>query len=269
MATKVPLALLSGLLCDRGIWEPQIAALAGFATIHVPDFSRLDTIEGMAREVLAQVPGEFAAAGHSMGGRVALEILRLAPERVSGVTLLSTGYTPRAPGEGQRRQVLLDLARSEGLDALVSHWIPPLLSDTNPRRDAVLRDFREIARRSSVTIFENHIRALLARPDASAVLPQIRCPTLVVCGRQDAQSALAAHEHMASVIHESRLVAIDDCGHLSPLEAPETVNSAMHSWLLEVELRIRRGRNGLSTARAGQPDEGLPPVRGGGRSWRG
>ena len=83
MATKVPLALLSGLLCDRGIWEPQIAALAGVATIHVPDFSRLDTIEGMAREVLAQVPGEFAAAGHSMGGRVALEILRLAPERVS------------------------------------------------------------------------------------------------------------------------------------------------------------------------------------------
>jgi pimeloyl-ACP methyl ester carboxylesterase len=235
MVTKVSLVLLPGLLCDRGIWEPQLAALASVAAIHVPDFSRLDSIEAMAREVLALVPGKFAAAGHSMGGRVALEIVRLAPERVSGVALLSTGYTPRAPGEEQKRQVLLDLARGEGLDALVSQWIPPLLSDTNPRREAVLRDFREIARRSSVTVFENHVRALLARPDASAVLPRIRCPTLVVCGRQDVQSALATHEHMASVIPASRLVAIDDCGHLSLLEAPEAVNSALHSWLREVD----------------------------------
>jgi pimeloyl-ACP methyl ester carboxylesterase len=246
MTTKVPLVLLPGLLCDRGIWEPQIAALAGVADIHVPDFSRHDSIEAMAREVLAQVPGKFAAAGHSMGGRVALEILRLAPERVSGVALLGTGYTPRAPGEEQRRQVLLDLARNEGLDALVSHWIPPLLCDTNPRREAVLRDFREIARRSSVTVFENHVRALLARPDASAVLPQIRCPTLVVCGRQDVQSALATHEYMASVVRESRLVAIDDCGHLSLLEAPEAVNSALHSWLREVD-----GKSFYDTKREG------------------
>lgn len=235
MSAKIRLALLPGLLCDGAVWQHQIDALADLADIFVPDFSGFDSITRMAESVLESVPGTLAIVGHSMGGRAALECVRLAPERVIGLGLFNTGYTPRVDAEHVKRQQLIETARLDGMEKLVARWIPPLLSDSNPNREDVLQRMRSMAQRSTPAVFENHNRTLLDRPDSTALLPTIRCPTLLISGRHDTQSPIERHEQMAAMISAgggtARMVAIEDCGHLCMLESPQTVNQALRAWL--------------------------------------
>lgn len=227
--------LLPGLLCDEAVWLAQQQALAP-AQCLIPSFGALSSITGMAQQVLAQASAErFSLAGHSMGGRVALEILRLAPERIERLALLDTGVDPLAPGaagaqERAQRFALLDRARREGMRAMGLEWtqgmVHPSRLDT-PLFEAVL----QMIERKTPAIFEAQIRALLARPDARGVLAAVRCPTLLLCGRQDTWSPLARHEQMHALVPASRLVVVEDSGHMSPMEQPAVVSAALAGWL--------------------------------------
>lgn len=229
------LVLLPGLLCDQAVWRPQRDALAGIECV-VPDYGGCDSIEAMARQVLAEVAvPRFALAGHSMGGRVALEVVRQAPERVERLALLDTGFLPwiaGQAGEAERRErnALLQIARERGMREMGRVWARGMVHPM--QLDAPL--FQEILamiERKTPAVFEAQIRALLGRPDARSVLRSLRCHTTILCGRQDAWSPLARHEEMHALVPGSELVVIEDSGHMSTMEQPDAVNAALIQWL--------------------------------------
>lgn len=232
MSTERPcLILLCGLLCDERVWQAQADALRARYDVRVASFEDQDTIGAMAAKVLADAPARFALAGHSMGARVALEVCRIAPRRVERLALLDTGYQGVAEGEAARRMVLVARAQSEGIAAIARAWALPMLASAQ-RRDAVLVDaIVAMLGRMSGQVYANQTRALLARPDATAVLAHIACPTLVLCGRQDGWSPPQWHHDMAALIPGSVLRLIDDCGHMSTLEQPAAVLQALEEWL--------------------------------------
>lgn len=231
------LMLLPGLMCDAAVWAHQVAALP--VRCVVPAWDLRDSLSDMAVQVLQEAPTErFALAGHSMGGRVALEVMRLAPERVERLALLDTGTHTLAAGEaGEKeragRMALLALAQAKGMRALGEQWargmVHPDQLDT-PLFESILA----MLERSSPAQFAAQVQALLARPDAAPLLPGIRCPVLVLCGREDAWSPPAQHEAMHAALSSAArasLRIIDHCGHMSTMEQPAAVSAALATWL--------------------------------------
>lgn len=234
--SATPLVLLPGLLCDQAVWAPQIEALGDRVHAHVVHYGARDSLVAMAQHVLDSAPApRFALAGHSMGGRVAFEVWRLAPERVMRLALLDISYHPLAPGEAGEnerlgRHTLLDKARREGMRAMADEWARGMVHESRiggPVFEAILDMFE----RSSPEVFAAQIQALLDRPDADPLLPTITCPTLVLCGRDDAWSPPARHEHLHARIGGSTLVIVERCGHMSTLEQPEAITKALRQWL--------------------------------------
>jgi pimeloyl-ACP methyl ester carboxylesterase len=234
---RIPIIFLPGLLCDREVWEYQTHALADIAECTTVEWSGEDSLAEMAHAALRIAPERFAVAGHSMGGRVALEIYRAAPQRVTHIALLNTGYLPR-PGndngeqEEHNRYALLELAKTQGMPAMARQWLPPMIDPARHGDGALTETIVEMFARKTPEIFEAQIRALLSRPDATPVLEQIRCPALLVSGRQDAWSPPVRHVEMAAKIPGPSTVAIvQDCGHMSTLEQPAVVAKALRKWL--------------------------------------
>lgn len=220
--------LLPGLLCDRTVWSHQIRALEKIAEVIVPDFRFVNSITAMAQITLDAAPQTFALAGHSMGARVAIETFRLAPDRVERIALLDTGAHPRGPHEESKRGELVEIARTQGMEAMAARWLPPML---HPDHTALLGPLTEMVKRSTPETFANQQRALLGRPEARAVLPLIKCPALVLCGRQDAWSPVSQHEEIAEAMPHSKLVIVEEAGHMAPVEQPEAVTKALLAWL--------------------------------------
>ena len=233
--TDLPLLLLPGLMCDRAVWSDTIAAFPGRPSVVVPDYGDADSLGGMAGRVLAAAPARFAVAGHSMGGRVALEILRRAPERVAGLALLDTNYTPRAAGEAgvreeRERLALLEVARRSGTRAMAESWVQGMVHPSRLAEIGLVGAILDMFARKSADVFAKQIRALLARPDATALLGAVRCPALVLCGREDTWAPVARHEEMAALIAGSALVVVEHCGHMAPMERPREVAAALARW---------------------------------------
>ena len=237
------LTLLPGLVCDRAIWAPVLPMLDGSAECRVADYAGLASISAMAAHVLADAPARFCLAGHSMGGRVALEIVRVAPGRVMRLALLDTGYHSRAPGaEGEAERVgrleLLELARRKGMRAMGLTWLEGMLHAPHLADASLTEAIAAMVARHSVATFAAQIDALLARPDATAVLRGIACPTLIGCGREDVWSPLSRHEDMARLVPGATLVPFDDCGHMAPMEQPGAVGAALLAWLTAPEAPV-------------------------------
>lgn len=232
----IPLVLLPGLMCDGDVWAPQIDALSARADCHVMAYGTLDSLGAMAEHVLAAAPaGRFALAGHSMGGRIAFEVLRRAPQRVERLALLDTATHPLPEGpagdtERAGRLRLLAIAREQGMHAMARDWATGMVHPDR-HREPVFEAIVAMIARATPEVFAAQIRALLARPDAAPLLATIRCPTLVLCGRDDAWSPPARHEFMHERIAGSRLVVVEHCGHMSTMERPEAVSAALTAWL--------------------------------------
>jgi pimeloyl-ACP methyl ester carboxylesterase len=168
-----------------------------------------------------------------MGGRVALEIYRIAAPRVERLALLDTGSEGVASGEAERRAPLVERALAEGIEAIARVWALPMLAAT-ARRDGPLVDaILAMVGRKSGQVYAGQTRALLARPDATALLGSIACPTLVLCGQQDGWSPPERHRAMAELIPHSLLRLIGDCGHMSTMEQPQAVLRALEEWLAQ------------------------------------
>ena len=208
------------------------------AECSVADYGSLDSLTAMAEAALRTAPDRFSVAGHSMGGRVALEIYRRAPERVARIALLNTGYLPLAAGaageeEKRKRGELVALAQSQGMRAMLRQWLPPMIDSRRINDAALVNSIVEMMSRKTPEIFAAQVRALLGRPDASGVLEQIRRPALLLTGREDGWSPPAQHQAMSQKIVGSRVVIVPDSGHMSMMERPTEVTAALRSWLLE------------------------------------
>jgi len=249
------LVLIPGLLCDATVWPDQRAALADLADVRVSDPGTLDSLPAMARAILDSAPPRFAIAGHSMGGRIAFEVYRAAPERITGVALLDTGFHPLAAGAAGESEVagrftLLETARRDGMRAMATDWVQGMVHPSRlperPLIDAILDMFES----KSPEIYAAQTRALINRPDAGPVMSSIRCPTLVLCGHDDSWAPVQRHREMSAMIPGSRFVDIPECGHMCTMERPEAVNAALREWFLSViASEEARDRDGVTPAR--------------------
>jgi pimeloyl-ACP methyl ester carboxylesterase len=230
------LILVPGLLCDEVVWEHQRAALADRVEVHIAHHGLLDSLGAMAQRIIDQAPKRFALAGHSMGGRVALEVMRRVPDRVIALALLDTGCHPLAEGEaGDReaagRYALLEAARQQGMRQMAWLWLQNMVHPSRLTDATIVEPILDMMARKTPDIYAAQIRALLNRPDARSLLPQIRCPTLLLCGNEDLWAPVKNHEEMATIIPRSELVVLPECGHMSSMERPEGVTHAFRAWL--------------------------------------
>lgn len=223
--------LLPGLLNDHRLWGAQVEALAPLARCMVADLTQDDSLGGMAARVLAAAPERFALAGLSMGGYVALEILRRAPERVERLALLDTTARPDAPDQTQRRKDAVAIARAGGFDKIMPTMLPNLVHPDHLALERVGGIAKDMARAVGPDAFARQQNAIMHRPDSRPGLPRIGCPTLVLVGADDAATPPDRAEEMAELIPAARLTVIGQCGHLSTLEQPEAVSAAMRQWL--------------------------------------
>ena len=234
--TRETVLFLPGLMCDRAVWEPQIAALCARYECVVADYGAADSLTAMAQSALEAAPRRFSLVGHSMGGRVALEVMREGAQRVRRLALLDTGHRARPEGEAgeaeaAKRFRLLDIARSQGMRAMGREWVQGMVHRERLQDDALIESILAMIERKTPAVFAAQIRALLNRPSADGVLHAIRCPALIVCGRQDSWSPLARHEEMAAMVVGSHLAVVEDSGHMVTLERPEPVTAVLERWL--------------------------------------
>lgn len=228
------LMFLPGLICDSRIYSAQADAFP--QALAIDGYGMADSLAEMARVALAQADAAGADRldifGHSMGGRVAMEMVRLAPQRVRRLALVSTGIHPVGEGEPAKRAELQKIGYERGFAALVDHWLPPMVSDA--LRDApIYDDMRNMCLSKGQAMFDAQIKALLARPPFEHLLAGLTCPTLVMTGELDLWSPPAQHEAIAAAIAGSRLVIVPGAGHMLPLEAPDAVNAAISDWLAQ------------------------------------
>jgi pimeloyl-ACP methyl ester carboxylesterase len=230
MAEKQRLLLLPGLLCDAALWQFQSDALADVADVTVADLTRSDSIEAMARDALADAPDRFALAGLSMGGYVALEIMRQAPERVTHLALLDTSARPDTPEMIERRKALIELAALGKFKGVTPRLLPLLLHKDHqfPPLSTIVID---MAARVGQPGFVRQETAIMGRPDSRPHLKHIKVPTLVLVGEADRLAPVELHEELADGISGSEFQIIARAGHLTPLEKPDMVNRAMFDWL--------------------------------------
>ena len=227
---------LPGLVCDTEVWHAQLEAVRSWAVGSVADYGTLNSLTDMAKRVLDQASDTFVLIGHSMGARVALEFVRIAPQRVTGLALLSTGYQALPAGEiGERertqRLALLALAQEQGMRAMAARWLSDKLAPSRQHDEALREAIIAMMGGKSAAIFAAQIQALLARPDAEPLLRTIECPTLVLCGCDDNWSPPAVHQEIVKRVPHGKMVVLEDCGHMAPMERPAEVNAALLEWL--------------------------------------
>ncbi len=227
------LLFLPGLICDARVFAPQLAAFPGSRA--VDGYGMADSLPDMARVALAFADRagveRFDLFGHSMGGRVALELFRLAPDRVRRLALSSTGVHSLGENEPEKRRALKAIGHEQGYEALVDTWLPPMVAEANRDKPELYEPMRRMSLDAGQAVFDVQIAALLGRPEQESLLPRISCPTLVMTGELDTWSPPARHEGIAAAIPDSTLVIVPGAGHMLPLEAPEAVNEALAGWL--------------------------------------
>ena len=235
--SQTPLLLVPGLMCDHASWAPMLPYLDAHIAHTTIDHGDADSLVVMAKRILESAPAVFDLAGHSMGGRVALEVMRLAPQRVRRLALLGTGYRAKESGEAgatelRKRQVLLDIARTQGGRAMAMEWVKPMVAPSRLSDTAFVEEIIAMICRKSEDIFKRQIKALIERPDASDVLSHIQIPTLVMAGAFDGWATPTQHEEIAKHIPAIPEVAvIAPSGHMMMMEEPQLVAQHFNQWL--------------------------------------
>jgi pimeloyl-ACP methyl ester carboxylesterase len=232
MAAKIPLILLPGLICDGALWARQVAALADIAEPLVADLTRDESLPAMARRALAEAPRRFALAGLSMGGYLAQEIMRQAPERVTRLALLDTSARADTPERAALRRGLIELAQKGEFKGITPRLLPQWIHPDRLHDAALTREIMAMTQRVGRDAYLRQMKAIMGRPDRRADLPRIAVPALVLCGREDQSTPLALHEEIAALIPGATLVVVERCGHLSTMERPDEVSAALRRWLV-------------------------------------
>jgi pimeloyl-ACP methyl ester carboxylesterase len=227
------LLLLPGMMCDARLWRHQIRGLGEGYEICVGDIGYADSVGAIAREVLAAAPSRFSLAGLSMGGIVALEMWRLAPQRIKRLALLDTNFRADTPERRSLRDDQIERVAGGALESVLRDELKPnYLAHCHQGNSELLDEVLAMGLDLGKEIFVRQSQALRDRPDSTGTLPDIDCPTLVLCGSEDDLCPVTLHREMAAAIPGAWLRIIDDCGHLSTMEQPDKVTEALRDWLL-------------------------------------
>ncbi|WP_334177296.1 alpha/beta hydrolase [Pseudoxanthomonas sp.] len=228
--SSLPLLLLPGLLCDERLWRDPAAALAEVTDVHHADLTRDDSVAGMAARVLAAAPPVFALAALSMGGYVAFEILRQAPQRVAKLALLDTSARLDPPKRLAVRRAGLAMAEAGRFAGVTRKLLPQLVHESRVD-EAVGADVMAMAQRVGLAAFLRQQRAIIDRPDSEPLLPAITVPTLLGVGEDDRMTLPEETQLMHARIPGARLHVFARCGHLPPMEVPQETAAVLHDWL--------------------------------------
>lgn len=219
-----------GTLCDEAVFGPMLQHLA-VEPIHARPIDR-PNVEQAAADVLALAPGRFIAVGFSLGGFVVLELLRRAPERLTGAVLIASNPFPLKEGSEAGRRADVRLARQGGLGAVIDRFWPSYVAARHGERQDIERTVRDMAERVGVDRFEAQNELAISRPDSRATVRDTQVPLLVLCGEEDRSGPPGGCEALAGS-PSARLVTLPDVGHFVPLEAPDAAAAAMSEWLQE------------------------------------
>ncbi len=226
-----PVVLLPGMMCDARLFHHQMLHLSRERAVTIAPITQGERIEEIASGLLDQLPKRFALAGLSMGGIVAMEILRRAPDRVTRICLMDTDALADTPQIAAAREPMIVGARAGRLDEVMKQAMRPEFLAPGPGRVAVLEQVMTMARDLGPEIFVRQSRALQRRPDQQGTLRKIRVPTLILCGAHDGLTPLKRHRFMAELIEGAELHVIEEAGHIPTLETPEAVTAALRDWL--------------------------------------
>jgi pimeloyl-ACP methyl ester carboxylesterase len=227
---EMALLLIPGFMADADLWRDMEDALASYGPVLHADTSRDDTISAMARRALAQAPNSSILVGFSMGGYVAREIARLAPDRVSALVLVATSARGDTADQARRKAAAASQIAASGRFAGLSRSV--VASSLHPDRandDALVSRIQAMAVRLGPGVFRR--QSLMPREGDLATLGEVRCPTLVIAGRQDRLRSIAEAEELHAGINGSELLVIEGVGHMIPIEAPGALVGAMAPWL--------------------------------------
>ncbi len=233
MIDSTPIVLVPGLLTSPRLYVEQLPALWRFGPVTIADNTRDDSMPAIAQRLLAAAPPRFALAGLSMGGYIAFEVMRRAPERVARLALLDTAARADTPEQSQRRGEQMALARSGRLAEVVEQQLPALLNRAHRGDERLTRIVWQMAEEAGAEAFVRQQTAIIGRPDSRPDLAAIRCPTLVLVGEDDELTPPDRSAEIADGIPGATLVNIPGAGHLSTLERPIEVTQALVEWLQE------------------------------------
>lgn len=229
--TRQRLVLVPGLVCDRQVWRHQTTFLNEIATISIAAAPGRDSMREMAAEALNDAPDQFALAGFSMGGYVALEMLRQAPERVTRLALLDTSSKADTPEKTESRLKTIAACRAGNYDDIIQEMFKVLLHPDHQHSD--LRPFvTSMAARVGSDSFVLRHKAMMNRQDGFDLLAQTKIPVRAICGRQDAMTSVQDHQDIANTAPNGRLSIIEECGHMTILERPQAATALLRDWLL-------------------------------------
>lgn len=232
---KTHLLLIPGMMCDQRLFAPQIKALQSpTLEITVPLITEFDSVEQLSIQILTKAPQTFALAGLSMGGIVAMEIYRQAPNRIEKLALMDTN--PLAELEEVKAKRLPQIAKVKAgkLKAVMRDEMKPnYLSEklTSSRRKKVLDLCMDMALKLGDDVFIRQSIALRNRPDQCQSLKKLTCPTLILHGESDTLCPAHRHELLHQLIPHAHYTVIENAGHLPTLENPQAVNQALGNWL--------------------------------------
>jgi pimeloyl-ACP methyl ester carboxylesterase len=227
------LIMLPGLLNTRRLFERQIADLSDIADIIVPELWHHDTVGAIAQDILDTAPPKFALLGFSMGGYVAFEMFRRAPDRIERLALIDTQAAPDPPEAAARRRAFIEQTKLGRFHGVHSTLLPQIIHPSRLEDAAVTQPILDMAKEIGGDGFVREQQAILGRVDSRPLLVDIEVPAVVIVGRQDQATPVHQAEQMATDIANARLVVLEECGHVSPLERPAEVSAALRRWLSE------------------------------------
>lgn len=226
-----PLLLLPGMMCDARVFLPQIVALSRGRAVQVGNTTDGDAVEDIAAQVLDTAPPRFALAGHGMGGIVAMEILRVAPERVTRLALIDTNAQSETPLVAAAREAQIVKARAGRLEDAIRDGVKAGDLAPGPRNAGVLKLLMDMALQIGPEVYIRQCRLMQRRADQQKTLRMARLPVLVLCGRHDQITPVRRHEFIATLMSHARLEVIEDAGHFPSLESPEATTAHLRDWL--------------------------------------
>ncbi len=233
MEAGIPVVMVPGLNCSARVYGQQLPALWPFGPVQIADHRRGSSMAEIAAGILAAAPPRFALAGFSMGGYIALEILRQARERILKLALLDTAAYPDAPEQTEKRLKNIAMTR-EGKAAEREEALWPLLVHESRLKDEAIRNVvREMHQETGAEVYINQQTAIMNRADSRPLLNGLKLNTLIVVGDSDQLTPPHAAREMHELVPDSRLDVIPNCGHMSTLERPDRVTKLLVEWLAE------------------------------------
>ena len=225
------LVLIPGLMCDAELWAHQARHLSDIVDCQIAETSTADSMDDLAKGLLAAAPPRFALAGLSMGGYIAHAVMARAPERVEKLALIGTNARADTPSQIGRRRELMMLTEQGRFAEIMPLLMPALVHPARLHDDDLISRVATMAMRVGAAAFLRQSRAIIDRPERLTELSGYRVPTLLICGREDVLTPVELHEEMAAGIPGSELAVIEECGHLSSLEQPQAVTALLRRWL--------------------------------------